>query len=209
MLDHEYSVLGGINRARIGHLIGGLAAALGSILITGIIAGLKLLERLNLIDEVPNVILWPITAGVIYAFLYWIFDNFLWKFGFLSDRLKVPNLSGQWKCRGQPINPDKTLGVLWNGEIHITQSWDKVRVRLKGQQSNSNSTSAAIIYDPIDGFRLMYSYCNEPKAGEIGISGHRGFAELTFDSGLLEAHGEYFNGQGRFTFGTLTLTKVA
>lgn len=209
MLDHEYSVLGGFNRAKIGHLIGGLAAALGSLLLTAVIAGLELLERLSLVASVPKVVLWPVTAGMIYFGLYWFFDNHLWKSKLISDRLKVPNLSGKWKCIGQPINPDKTPGKSWLAEIEITQSWDRVRVRLKGQQSGSNSTSAAILYDPIDGFRLMYSYLNDPYPGEVGIIGHRGFAELTFDHGLQAAQGEYFNGQGRFTFGTMKLSKIA
>lgn len=208
MLDHEYAVLGGLNRAKVGHLIGALAAALGSILITLVIAGLELLERLSLIDAVPKVLLWPVTAGMIYLGLYWIFDNHLWKIKFVATWLKVPDLAGKWKCTGQPINPDKTLGLPWHADIEITQSWDKVRVRLKGQQSGSNSTSAALLHDPIDGFRLMYSYLNDPYPGEINIVGHRGFAELTFDHNLQGANGEYFNGQGRFTFGTLKLIKV-
>lgn len=201
-------MLGGFNRAKVGHLIGALAAALGSTLITLLIAGLELLERLSVIDAVPKVILWPLTAGMIYFALYWFFDNYIWKFKFVSSRLKVPDLSGKWKCLGQPINPDKTLGEPWHAEVEIMQSWDRVRVRLKGQQSGSNSTSAAILHDPIDGFRLMYSYANDPYPGEINIVGHRGFAELTFDHKLEKADGEYFNGQGRFTCGTLKLSKA-
>ncbi|MGU7837916.1 Cap15 family cyclic dinucleotide receptor domain-containing protein [Burkholderia sp. AW33-5] len=166
-----------------------------------------LAKRLGVANHVPGLVLWPVTASLIYAGLYWLFDKRVWKIGVIANLLKVPDLAGKWHCDGQTINPDKTLGYKWEGEVTIIQSWDKLRVRLKTTQSASNSIAAALVYDQADGFRLLYNYKNEPKIGEAELVAHRGAAELTFSTDLTAAEGEYFNGHGRFTFGNIKLTR--
>jgi hypothetical protein len=55
----------------------------------------------------------------------------------------------------------------------------------------------------------MYHYRNEPKASAPqDMRPHRGFAELTFSPNGKVANGEYFNGVGRPTFGTMSLEKL-
>ncbi|HDR9128372.1 TPA: hypothetical protein QDB31_005467 [Burkholderia vietnamiensis] len=206
-MEHEYSIVGGLNRARIGHTIGGIAAAASSIIVTAFLALVKLAQTLGLAKNVPSLILWPVTAGAVYAFLYWLFDRRVWKLSYVAKLLRVPDLSGTWSCVGQAINPDGSLGSAWTAEIVIVQSWDRVRIRLKTAQSASNSVTAAIVYDEADGYRLMYNYKNEPNIDQVDLSAHRGFAELTFDRNLESAVGEYFNGHGRFTYGTMKLTR--
>ena len=116
-------------------------------------------------------------------------------------------MSGSWNCQGQTINPDKSLGYAWNAEVVIVQSWDRLRLRLKTTQSTSNSIAAALVYDQADGFRLLYNYRNEPRIGEPELNAHRGSAEITFAPDLKTAAGEYFNGHGRYTFGTMKLER--
>ena len=116
-------------------------------------------------------------------------------------------MSGDWICKGQTLNPDGTPSYDWDGTITIIQSWDKLRVRLKTTQSGSNSITAALIWDEADGYRLLYNYRNDPKIGEADLKSHLGFAELTFDKDRTSADGEYFNGHGRFTFGTMHLVR--
>jgi hypothetical protein len=125
----------------------------------------------------------------------------------LNAAIKVPNLAGEWACSGQTINPDGTLGQAWQANIIILQSWDKIRVRLRTGQSGSDSIAAALICDEDEGFRLLYNYRNTPKIGEIDLKGHLGFCELVFDNSLRTADGEYFNGHGRYTFGTMKLKR--
>jgi hypothetical protein len=55
----------------------------------------------------------------------------------------------------------------------------------------------------------MYHYRNEPRAGERDLTAHHGFAEVTFSADLQTATGDYFNGRGRNTFGTMSWTKEA
>jgi len=51
----------------------------------------------------------------------------------------------------------------WIGKVIILQSWDKVRIRLETEFSTSDSISAAIIYDEIEEYKVLYSYENKPK----------------------------------------------
>ena len=207
-MDHEYSVLGGLNRAAIGRYLSMLAALVASGLGMLVLWLVDFSKKMGWTDHVPTLVLWPLTAGLIYAGLYWWFDTRVWKQPKLANLLKVPDLAGNWVCAGQTINPDKTLGHKWEGELTIVQSWDKLRIRLRTKQSGSNSIAAALVYDQADGFRLLYNYKNEPKIGEVDLSSHRGSAELTFSRDLKMAEGEYFNGHGRYTFGTMKLTKT-
>jgi len=208
-MNHEYSVLGGINRARIGQIIGTIAAAVSSALVALLLALVDVANALGFGHVVPTVLLPPIGAGIVFAALYWLFDRHVWKHPWLSQGLGVPDLSGRWCVQGQTINPDKTKGYAWEGTISIVQSWDRLRVRLKTSQSGSNSVTAALVRDEADGFRLFYSYKNDPKVDQPELHSHRGYAEIVFAPDLKSAEGEYFNGLGRFTFGTMNLTKEA
>jgi hypothetical protein len=209
MFDHEYSVLGGFNRANIGHTIGVIAAAVSSAIVTTFLWLVDYARQLGFGDRIPSLILWPISAGLIYALIYWLFNKYVWKIPQLNRLLKVPDLAGDWDCEGQTINPDKTPGYSWEAKVTITQSWDKIRVRLKTEQSGSNSIAAALLHDEIDGYRLLYNYKNDPNVDEPELQPHRGFADITFAPDLKTASGEYFNGHGRFTFGTMKFTRLA
>lgn len=200
-------MLGGLNRAAIGRYLSMIAAIVASGLGAAVLWMTDLAKKWGWADQVPPLLLWPLTAGVIYTVLYWWFDTHAWKGRKLSSLLKIADLSGSWQCTGQMINPDKSLGDKWAGEISIVQSWDKLRVRLKTHQSASNSIAAALVYDQADGFRLLYNYKNEPRIGELDLAPHRGCAELTFSQDLQHADGEYFNGHGRYTFGTMKLVR--
>lgn len=208
-MDHEYSVLGGINRARIGQVIAIVAAAVASGLVALLLALVDLAQYLGLGHLLPTLALPPIGAGLVFTALYWLFSRYVWGWPWARVALGVPDLRGTWRVDGQTINADeaRSPGFVWSGKIVITQTWDKLRVRLTTAQSGSNSVTAALIRDEADGFRLFYSYRNDPKIGQPELQSHRGYAEITFDHDLTTGQGEYFNGQGRFTFGTMKLTK--
>jgi hypothetical protein len=206
-MEHEYSVLGGLNRAAIGRYLSIAASLIASGLGVGMVLLIDLTKKLGWAEHVPGLVLWPLTAGLIYSVLYWWFESYVWKQPKLAGLLKVPDLAGTWHCEGQTINPNKTLGQKWDGEATIIQSWDKLRIRLKTKQSGSNSIAAALVYDQADGFRLLYNYKNDPNIDEPELVSHRGSAELVFSEDLQSAKGEYFNGHGRYTFGTMKLTR--
>lgn len=205
-MEHEYAVLGGFNRANVGKWV--MGASVGLAAAVSALAGLVVALVVDFGVEMPRLVLWPITAGSIYLLLYALFDRWMWRIPRLSTWLRVPNLSGTWICHGQSLHASDDRPLLaWEGEVEIAQSWDKIQIRLRTRQSVSKSLSAALIYDCTDGYRVLYNYRNDPGIGEPELKGHRGCAELLFRADLTAATGEYFNGHGRYTYGTLTLTR--
>ena len=204
-LEHEYSLVGGYNRSHVGRWLGRLAAAISAGLVFVLLAVVDLARLLKIDVNLPPMVLSLVGAGAVYAGLYWLFDRAIWKLGPVSRILKAPNLAGTWRVSGlrmeqQPPQP-------WSGQITIVQSWDKLRVHLDTQTSCSDSVAAALLHDAAAGYRLMYHYKNQPRMGAAGLAAHHGFAELTFAPDGQTATGEYFNGRGRNTYGTMSLIK--
>ena len=78
--NHEYTVLGGLNRARIGHTIGVVSALISSAVVAGVLALVNVAKWAGLGQDVPPLILWPIGAGTIHnGVLYWLFDRHIWE----------------------------------------------------------------------------------------------------------------------------------
>jgi len=204
--NHEYAILGGYNRTKVGRYLAHFSAIVSAALVFLLLSLVDIAKRFGLAVNVPPVIMSLIGAGAIYAALYWIFDRYAWQLPIAAKLLKVPNLAGTWRCDG--ISQDKTPPLSWQGQVVIVQSWDKIRVHMRTAQSSSDSIAAALLDDSPIGHRLMYHYQNQPKPGEpVDLAAHHGFAELTFAMDGRSATGGYFNGRGRFTHGTMTLTK--
>jgi SMODS-associating 2TM, beta-strand rich effector domain len=206
--EHEYALIGGINRAKIGRYLALVAAIVSSGIVFLLLSAVHLAQRLGVPVPLTPTTFSLVGAGTIFVVLYWIFDRFAWRWRYLSLVLKVPDLRGSWHCDGQTLNPDGSTNYVWTATVTITQSWDKIRVRLKTVQSGSNSISAALVQDTIEGYALLYHYRNDPRVGEPELRSHRGFAELRFTKDCLTAEGDYFNGPGRQTFGTMRLKRL-
>ncbi len=208
-MEHEYALMGGMNRSKVGRYISVAAASISSVIVLLLLSAVDIARRYGLPVNLPPVLLSFVGAGTVFLGIYWLFDRYIWKWPKLSAALKVPGLSGEWRCEGQTINPDKSMGYGWNGTVTIAQTWDRIRVHLATQKSSSDSISAAILHDEISGYRLLYHYRNNPEIrAEADLASHLGFSELVFDKQLTGAQGEYFNGHGRYTFGTMKLTRV-
>lgn len=208
MREHEYALLGAMNRAHVGRYLGLISASVSALIVYVLLSAVDLAHRLGWNTSLTPSILSLAGAATVFTALYWLFDRFAWKWRFLSLVIKVPDIAGQWDCQGQTINPDGTPGYSWKATVTILQSWDRIRVLLKTQQSTSNSVSAALICDDADAYRLLYHYRNEPRIGEVELRSHLGFGELVFARDLGSADGEYFNGHGRNTFGTMKLKRI-
>lgn len=205
-MDHDYSVIGGTNRATIGRWIQVTAAAVSGVAVFAVLSVFDIAERAGLAVNIPPVVMSLIGAGTVYLVLYWLFSHHVWKLGPIARLLRVPHLAGRYSVVGEAL--DKPEPVAWSGTITIVQTWDKIRVHLKTAQSSSDSVTAALVHDEAAGYRLMYHYANRPKIGEAQLSAHHGFAELVFATDCQSAMGEYFNGRGRNTYGTMTLERM-
>jgi len=207
-MDHEYIVLGGINRARVGKYLTHTASAVSGLLVWLLLGAVNIAHAMGISVNLPPVVLSLVGAGTVYAVLYFLFRKWIWRFPWVLRWLKVANLAGTWDCDGLPFQRPDSQAKAWKGTITITQDWDRFRVHLQTAQSASNSIVAALTTDPIEGFVLLYSYRNDPKPGEQELRAHRGFASFVFDKNLKSAKGDYFNGDGRHSSGTMVLRRT-
>jgi len=207
MLEHDYALLGGLNRAKVGRYLSLVAASVSAGIVFVLLAAVNLVQRLGLPANLTPSVLSLVGAGAVFGALYWIFNRYAWRWPVLNSAVKVPNLSGEWKCIGKTFQPDGRVQYEWKASVTVFQSWDKIRVRLKTEKSGSDSIAAALICDDSDGYRLLYNYRNHPRIGEVELKGHLGFCDLSFSKDLKSAEGEYFNGHGRNTFGVMHLTR--
>lgn len=203
--DHEYAILGGCNRSHVGRWLATVAATISAAIVFVVLSLVDVAKASGLNVNLPPTALSLVGAGAIYAALYWLLNQYLWRQRPIGPLLKVPNLAGTWLVEGTPL--ETTTSVPWNGRVTILQSWDKLRIHLVTKDSSSDSLSAALQYDEAVGYVLMYHYRNQPKPTERHLAPHHGFAELTFASDGQTAEGDYFNGRGRNTFGTLKLVR--
>ena len=203
---HEYSVIGH-NRARIGRYLSiaaGVIAAGCTVIVTALV---DVARTYGFGEWIPNILLLPITAAVVYPLAYWLFDTWAWKCAGLRRWLDIPDLSGKWRVTGTTLGNDGEVVHEWRGELSVYQTWDKIKVDLTTGQSASHSIAASVIRDPARGYILMYSYHNEPRIGEPELQQHVGYCELDFNRDVTSADGQYFNNRGRTTFGRMRITR--
>lgn len=205
--DHEYTVMGGTNRANVGRLLALAASGISGALVFVVLAAVDLAKKLGWNANLPPTVMSLVGAGAVFGLLYWVLNKWAWKWPGIGMALKVPDISGTWDCMGKTLKEDGTTKFDWQAEITIVQSWDKLRIRLKTKQSGSNSVSAALSHDSVDGFVLLYHYRNDPRADAVELSSHTGCCVMTIAQDLQTATGDYFNGKGRMTFGTMDWKK--
>jgi hypothetical protein len=205
---HEYAVLDGFNRSKLGRIIAVVAGAISGVLVLAALSLVNVAERFGFSPNLPPTALSLLSAATVFLCIYWFFDNFMWRWRVVAKALRIPNIAGRYEVSGFRFSAEKSDSLPWEGEMTISQTWDRIRVHLKTSQSASTSVAAALHWDASEGFRLLYHYRNDPRTGERDLNAHRGFADILFTHDLTTADGEYFNGQGRFTFGRMNLTRI-
>ncbi|MBB3398823.1 hypothetical protein [Rhizobium sp. BK060] len=208
MLEHEYTHLGGISRLNVGRCLGVISATVSAGIVFVLLWSVNVAQSIGLPVNLPPSVLSLVGAGVVFSVLAWILSRHAWSWRIGQSLLQIPDLRGDWICKGHTIETNLNPTYDWSGTITIVQSWDKIRIRLKTDTSASNSKSAALIKDEADGWRLFYSYRNDPKIDQTELHTHKGFAEILFNKHLTGGEGEYFNGHGRYTFGTMKLERI-
>ncbi|EMN3500845.1 Cap15 family CBASS effector [Klebsiella quasipneumoniae] len=114
MKSHEYIVISGFNRSKVGKIIGSLASLISGVLVFLILTYLENNSYIEMKSVMTPTVSSLISAGTMYLILYWIFDSRLWKWKLISKVINVPNLSGEWDCEGRGENKegDVFFGVL-------------------------------------------------------------------------------------------------
>lgn len=156
--------------------------------------------------DLPEVVFWPVTGAAVFGVMFFIFDRFGWRWRGIRSAVGIPDVSGVWALTGISYDHAQQPTRRWEGQIEITQKYEKIFVSLRTAQSASYSISAALVPEG-SRYRLIYSYKNQPKPGEQALQAHIGHCELLFESDLQTAEGSYFNGGGRFTHGAMNLRR--
>ncbi|MCK1353817.1 hypothetical protein IVB56_22720 [Bradyrhizobium sp. CW7] len=207
MREHDYSFHGGLNRANVGRYLTLVATSVSGTVVFVLLSVVYVAKRYGLNVNLPPTILSFVGAGMVFTVLYGILNRYAWRWPILRSALKVPDLTGRWSCEGRSLKPDGSLGYAWSDTLTVVQTWDKIRVRMKTDQSGSGSIAAAVICDDAEGYRLLYNYRSDPNIGEVELRSHLGSCMLLFSKDIQSAEGEYFNGHGRFTFGRMSLKR--
>lgn len=203
MRSHEYVLLDGVSRAKIGRYLGTVAATVSAVLVFLMLRAVDLAGQYGFPVNVTPSVMSLIGAGVVYAMLYWIFNKLVWRLPWVSRVLKIPDLEGIWDCAGTSFREVGGVGEQWAGKVSIAQSWDRLRIRLNTEQSGSDSLVAALMHDEAGGYRLFYTYRNDPRIDQAELRHHMGFCDMSINEDQRSASGEYFNGRGRSTFGRM------
>jgi hypothetical protein len=142
--------------------------------------------------------------------IFFAFDKALWKIGFLRRFLLVPDLNGRYECLGRTVlRRGEPSDIRWQAEVSISQSWSKILIHLRTEQSSSVSVAASIRSIQGVGYRVLYQYDNAPNVDESELARHTGLVELEFKPDTNSATGNYFTDQYRQTSGTLSLRRIS
>lgn len=207
MPTHEYTILG-LSRTHLGRYLGVVAGIAGSLGGAIMVLSLGFFKWFGYSEVKTTYITLPVLTPVFYLIFHFAFDKYFWKTPFGRRLFGMPDLSGKWFCNGVKLDGEQ---VKWRGDVTITQCWEKISIIVRTTNSVSDSISASLVRecDSGCGYKLMYTYKNQPniQAAKDGMSPHTGYCELNFNSSLDSAEGHYFNNLGRISYGTMMLLK--
>lgn len=174
--------------------------ALGAIAVL-IAAGLSaLVTKLGV--AMPWYVGAPTPVGV-FGVLFFLFDRWGWPLAAWAHLSRLPDLRGTWTgvvCRrdGNTVELPVT--------VYIRQTWQRISIELKSQNSTSQSTMASLDLAGRAHTCMTYVYSNAPRPGsEVDMHAHMGTAtvELSVDGRSLT--GNYYTGRDRHSVGTIEL----
>lgn len=168
-----------------------------------------LLNRLMSFFQLGAIISFSISSLTVFTILYWLFNNYIWKFKKISKLMGLPDISGKWINEGKSHNIVTNKKYNWKSEIIITQKWDKILIVSKNENSSdSKSIVGGMHFVEGKGFDFSYHYLNTPVIGQKNLNRHEGFCVLCFSEDLSCAEGYYFNNvKDRSSYGEMKLKR--
>jgi hypothetical protein len=154
----------------------------------------------------------PIDTMAFYGSLYWVFDQYIWKWKLIRwlRISRIPDLSGTWHGHAQPTvtkGVSEGLGSKADITVRIKQTWTNMLIVAQTSLSKSHSVSGNLI--TADEPSISYEYTNEPSAeAPRTMHTHRGVARLTINDTGTVLEGEYYSGRDRQNIGTIRLTRT-
>ncbi len=146
---------------------------------------------------------------IFYEVFYLIFDKWLWKLPLIP--VKVPNLNGEWKgtldSNYNETNDNSLTRV--TPKMEITQTWQDIEIRLKTDQSTSETVTAAFFTKNPNAVKLSYQYLSDPNPHTIeSMHKHEGTGWVTLSKDRKSFEGSYYNGRDSENHGSIKFEKI-
>jgi SMODS-associating 2TM, beta-strand rich effector domain len=166
----------------------------------------------NTRSDVPWLISVP-SALVIYGFLYWFFDEYLWRWRVLRFLriTRIPNLNGRWNaCMKSSIDDFIEQFCI---ETSIHQTYRKISILLENEDVLSYSLMASFKSFNPDRILLRYEYYSSPKPHRRGkVFEHNGTCHVNINLKNRQIHepmsGEYYNDHDRGSYGVISFVRL-
>lgn len=158
----------------------------------------KLKENLDPIF-IPFILIIGFGFSLIFGIFYLIFDNLLWQ---IIPGINSQKISGTYLCDGYSNYKISE----WTGVVTIKQTWSKILISLKTENSYSQSYMANIEVLDDGNIVLYYCYRNDPNGKLKILHKHEGTSAIIFDATSIK--GKYYNyPNDRQRYGTFVLNK--
>ncbi|MBK9334688.1 MAG: hypothetical protein IPM96_20375 [Ignavibacteria bacterium] len=144
---------------------------------------------------------------LIFTFLFWLFNNYLWQIFVKINFIKTPNLNGSYAGFLKSSYDEYKTKI--NMTLSVKQSWTQILITQNTETSKSCSIIASILIhkkcDPV----LIYSYQNDPNitSATSTMHMHYGTCEHTFDKTKGTFNASYYSGRDRKTTGEIFLDR--
>jgi hypothetical protein len=151
-----------------------------------------------------------VSGSAIFGILYFAFGKVIWKTKLFASIFNYPNLNGEYEIEAISLLNPSGNEVNWKGVMKIQQSWDKLIITLKTENSTSYSKSivGAIRHVPSLHYELYYHYENIPGCSQNELDRHEGLCNVCFEEHLNSGEAYYFNNiKERKSYGTMKLKR--
>lgn len=137
-----------------------------------------------------------------YKFIYYLYDEKLWKSKYLGRFNKHPDISGLWEGT---INNNYFPPIAV--KVEVKQTWSEIIIILSTDTAYSKTKCLSI--DNEDKIRINYIYFNETRGMDNQeLRNHEGTCSLLLSDDLKNMRGEYYTNHHRKTSGILELEKI-
>lgn len=159
--------------------------------------------------NIPWFIGTPSIMGV-YAFLFYLFDKYLWKFKIFKKLGIVigDDLNGKWVGIIKSSYDDFQKDIY--AELNIVQTASSIKIHGKFNESKSVSVHENFGLSEMDNqTALYYFYRNEPQYDAIQTMAiHEGSVKLVHDPERKVLSGSYYSGRDRNNHGTIEVKLI-
>ncbi|MDO5841973.1 MAG: hypothetical protein Q4Q24_01715 [Methanobrevibacter ruminantium] len=156
--------------------------------------------QLNYFNIYSPIISFLLILFASYIIVYKLFDRYIWNKKPMSNLLNIPNLNGKWKGYTETEKYGKK-----DFNVTIEQTWTKIDMRLKTNQSNSYLISFS--FNNSKEHDIFYTYYSEVEQNQE-INSHYGTCILDIDENNDMLKGAYFTNGKRKTYGKICLKRI-